>query len=595
MSVFKPKIFLPLCAAGILTGFMAAEYIMPKYFQPTAETKVTVQDIFKALGEQPYYFRQTLSGNYLSGQFAQRHKDWTSAHKYIERVVKRDKENDSIRKHQMVLAMASGDAEKAIKDSQEVLAADNNDILAALFSSLEQFKNDDYQGVKTKLSQIQDNSVAAFIIPVLNLWAETADKKLSTDTLIPNSFYGYQALLAGDYIGKESEALKFSLDSFRLDEVDLRDLEKHADVFVLYDQNEKALELYKLIQQHLSGDDKLLAKIDALENNQPAGPLIDLPKISTPKDGAALVYLDMAEILMREQSDDSATIFAQMALYLNPELYKAHSIIAAIYQNNDRGDDAIIALQNIPASSDLYNLSQRQIAEIYAGKEEYEKAINILTELHAQNNDIESLIQIGDIYRYEENFDAAIQQYNKVFDIIGEPKAENWHILYARGMALERLKQFSASEVDLKKALEFRPNNPYLLNYLGYSWADQGINLEESLEMIEKAVGILPNDGYITDSLGWAHYKMEDFDKAVPVLERAVELLPYDATINDHLGDAYWQVGRYKEAKFQWQRAYNYIETDSEEAELRDTLKQKLVSGLIDEGVKTADTSQDAQ
>ena len=120
-----------------------------------------------------------------------------------------------------------------------------------------------------------------------------------------------------------------------------------------------------------------------------------------------------------------------------------------------------------------------------------------------------------------------------------------------------------------------------MLNYLGYSWVDQGLHLEKSLGMIAKAVNILPNDGYITDSLGWVHYKMGNYEAAVPHLERAVALLPYDATINDHLGDSYWQVGRQHEARFQWQRALNYNENEDEK--LKQKIQKKLIAGLNDE------------
>ena len=159
--------------------------------------------------------------------------------------------------------------------------------------------------------------------------------------------------------------------------------------------------------------------------------------------------------------------------------------------------------------------------------------------------------------------------------------AEYWFVLYARGMAHERLKNYKKSEEDLLQALEHKPNHPYLLNYLAYSWADQGKNLEKALDMLRQASSLMPDDGYIADSLGWVYYRLNDFENAVPHLERAVELLPYDMTVNDHLGDAYWRVGRRLEAKFQWQRAVNYSEENSGETSKED-IEEKLVRGLED-------------
>ena len=137
-----------------------------------------------------------------------------------------------------------------------------------------------------------------------------------------------------------------------------------------------------------------------------------------------------------------------------------------------------------------------------------------------------------------------------------DPQKPNWLIFYFRGICYERSKQWTKAETDFKKALELFPDQPHVLNYLGYSWIDQGVNLDEGMRMIRRAVEQRPDDGYIVDSLGWAYYRIDEYDEAVKHLERAVELKPEDPTINDHLGDAYWKVGRTLEATFQWaQRA----------------------------------------
>ncbi|MGH6954092.1 MAG: tetratricopeptide repeat protein, partial [Alphaproteobacteria bacterium] len=152
----------------------------------------------------------------------------------------------------------------------------------------------------------------------------------------------------------------------------------------------------------------------------------------------------------------------------------------------------------------------------------------------------------------------------------------HWTLLYARGIALERSKQWPRAEADLLRALEFRPEQALVLNYLGYSWADRGENLERAREMIERAVALRPNDGYIVDSLGWVHYRMGQYDKAVIHLERALELKSGDAVITDHLGDAYWQAGRKTEARFQWRRALT-LDADQD---LRRSIQLKLEHGL---------------
>ena len=126
----------------------------------------------------------------------------------------------------------------------------------------------------------------------------------------------------------------------------------------------------------------------------------------------------------------------------------------------------------------------------------------------------------------------------------------HWRLFYVRGIAFERLGEWPKAEADFLRALELEPDQPLVLNYLGYTWVEQGRNLDEARTMIEKAVELRPDDGYIVDSLGWVAYRLGDFEEAVRQLELAVELVPGDPIINDHLGDAYWQVGRLNEARF---------------------------------------------
>ena len=159
------------------------------------------------------------------------------------------------------------------------------------------------------------------------------------------------------------------------------------------------------------------------------------------------------------------------------------------------------------------------------------------------------------------------------------PQRANWLIFYFRGICNERAKQWPGAETDFKRALELFPDQAHVLNYLGYSWIDQGVNLDEGMRMIRRAVEQRPDDGYIVDSLGWAYYRIRDYEEAVKHLERAVELKPQDPTINDHLGDAYWKVGRTLEATFQWAHARDL---NPEPDDLK-KIDEKLRTGLIDE------------
>src|SRR2546427_8927972 len=186
---------------------------------------------------------------------------------------------------------------------------------------------------------------------------------------------------------------------------------------------------------------------------------------------------------------------------------------------------------------------------------------------------------LGNVLRGRKQFAECADVYSKGIDTIGKPEKSNWMIYYFRGICFERAKQWPTAEADLKMALALFPDQPHVLNYLGYSWIDQGVNLDEGMRMIKRAVEQRADDGYIVDSLGWAYYRLGNMEEAVPQLERAVELKPEDPTINDHLGDAYWQVGRMLAARFPVAHAPG-LQAQPQGA---GTSQTQLASGLADE------------
>jgi Flp pilus assembly protein TadD len=163
----------------------------------------------------------------------------------------------------------------------------------------------------------------------------------------------------------------------------------------------------------------------------------------------------------------------------------------------------------------------------------------------------------GDILRGQRKFEDAVAAYDKAISRVAHPVKANWPLFYERGIALERSQNWPRAEADFKHALELSPDEPYVLNYLGYSWTEQNKNLPRARQMIERAVEQRPNDGAVIDSLGWVVLRQGNVTEAVRLLQRASELQPADATVNFHLGDAYWAAGRKLEAQFQWRRSLN--------------------------------------
>ena len=222
-------------------------------------------------------------------------------------------------------------------------------------------------------------------------------------------------------------------------------------------------------------------------------------------------------------------------------------------------DLAIKNYKNVPIMHGKFKNAEigRANALYYQGKET--TSIEVLKTL-AKNNpeDIELKTTLGNSLRQNSQFFEASKIYSEAISLIEKKELTSWFEYYAKGICNERLGNWNIAEFNFRKAIKIRPNQPSLLNYFGYSLLEKGIHLDEALQLIERALKGQPNDGYITDSLGWALYRLEKYSEAVKYMERAVELMPLDPIINDHLGDVYWAVDRRVEAKFQWRRALSF-------------------------------------
>jgi Flp pilus assembly protein TadD len=296
----------------------------------------------------------------------------------------------------------------------------------------------------------------------------------------------------------------------------------------------------------------------------------------------AEVYYGLGEALTGEGGVSLGTIYLQFALYVKPDHAFALAALANAQEVAHRYQDAIATYDKIPQGTPLQSAIDIRKAFNLNSLEKTDEAKAILERLAAKDpNDVRPLEALGNIYRARKQYAEAVTYFTRAIAVLGKPDNRHWGYYYARGTAYERLKKWPAAEADLKRALAMAPDQPLILNYLGYSWVDQGKHLKDGMRLIEKAVQLKPDDGYIVDSLGWAHFKRGDFKEAVRYLERAVEIKPEDPTLNDHLGDAFWKVGREREARFQWNQALS-LAPEPEDAE---KIKAKIERGLDTQGI----------
>jgi tetratricopeptide (TPR) repeat protein len=307
------------------------------------------------------------------------------------------------------------------------------------------------------------------------------------------------------------------------------------------------------------------------------------PVVPTVQAGAAEALYGLGASLGRRGGEDLGLVYLQLSLYLAPNHALSLLSLADLYESLKKPAMAIKVYERVPLNSPLHRNAAIQMAsnlDALNRADEAEKQLEGL--IKERPDDLEAVMALGNVLRGHKKFTECVDAYGKGVALVPKPDKANWMLFYFRGICQERSKQWSKAEADLKKALELFPDQPHVLNYLGYSWVDQGINLDEGMEMINKAVQQRPDDGYIVDSLGWAYFRIGNYDEAVKKLERAIELKPEDPTINDHLGDAYWRVGRELEAKFQWAHARD-LKPDPEdlpkiEAKLKDGLQEETSS-----------------
>ena len=299
--------------------------------------------------------------------------------------------------------------------------------------------------------------------------------------------------------------------------------------------------------------------------------------VDKPIDGLAEVFYGLGEALTGEGGVSLGTTYLRLALDAKPDHAFALAALANAQETAHRYDDALATYDKIPNGTPLQSAVEIRKAFDLSSLDRQDDAKKILESLvKTDAEDVRPLEALGNIMRSRKEYGEAVNYFTKAIAVLSSSDPRLWGYYYARGTAYERLKNWPAAEADLKKALALAPDQPLVLNYLGYSWVDQGLHLKEGMNLIEKAVQLKPDDGYIVDSLGWAHFRQGNFKDAVRFLERAVEIKPEDPTLNDHLGDAFWRVGREREARFQWNQALS-LDPEPEDAQ---KIKAKIDRGL---------------
>ncbi len=522
-------------------------------------------------------------GAYLAGLQAQQRRDDPAAAAWFEQALKADPNAPALIRHAFLAEASGGNFARAATLAQRVLQVNPNAAVARLVLLVEKIKAGDDKGALILAEALPTDGIHRLVAPLALAWTRVATGDLpGADAALQqlDKFAGlaplkfFQLGLLYDFAGHPKKAeTNFKETLAATGRLNWRLTEAMANFYERHGQPEKAQKLYQRFVRENPGSE--LA--EAVQDEKPAA--APKPLIDSADAGLAEAFFDLASVVNNPETIDLALLYDRFALELRPHLTLARLLMADILSAEKQPRRSLALLDEIPSNSPYYWSAQLRVAAALDETGQSDRAIVLLEKLSKQYPDrAGAAIQLGDILRQEKRFPEAVEAYNEA---VARLRTENlparWSLYYSRGIALERSGQWKRAEADLLHALQLKPDEPFVLNYLGYTWIDRGEHLQRALKMIEKAVSLRPEDGYIVDSLGWAHYRLGQYKLAVQYLQKASELVPEDPTINDHLGDAYWQVGREIEARYQWQMALQF---GPEKREIQ-PLEAKIARGLV--------------
>lgn len=549
-----------------------------------------------AISALPAYAKQStepvkissFSGAYLAARIAEGDNDLDSAIAYYKQALAFNPGDTALQQSLMLSLIAQGRFDESLVYADKLKEVPDVERFSRLALAVDTFHKKDFTKAQYWLKLSLESDLDRLISGVMSGWAEqgagqASEAMASIDKLQGPDWFGlfksfHRALIA-DASGMPEKAeaiyaatMQDTTAGGAAPETWMRNAQAYASFLARKGDKAKAMSVLDQAEAFSPGKLEIVALRDRISKGDKIAPFV-----SGPSDGASEILLDLATALNRGGGEPFVRLYLQYALALKPDSDAALVQLAAVAEQLKNGEGAIALYRRIPDSSPLKEISDLQLGLNLADLDRHDEAITHLKAfVEAHPNDMRAYLALGGVYSSKDDFRSAANLYDKAVEVLKTPTAANWNIFYQRGIAYERLKEWPKAEPNFRKALELQPDQPQVLNYLGYSWVDMNTNLKEGLEMIQKAVDLRPSDGYIVDSLGWAYFRLGRFDDAVREMERAVSLKPEDPVLNDHLGDAYWRLGRKLEATFQWNQARDL----KPDPDVLATLQQKLMKGL---------------
>ena len=530
-------------------------------------------------------------GGYLAGRHALSTKDFDAASTYLSRAIEDDIENPELLNGLISVQVSLGDigAAKISSDNLDLLGVQTQ--LSNMVKIAIQLRNRDFDNAKQQIENEQ--GINPLLDKIVTGWAfadqgnfedaETIFDEIGKGSSLAQFSQMQKASMLAAY-GRYESALNtignLEKNSNRIS-IDARALK--VQLLLKLDNKEEATEYFsKIFGDGVNSD---AANLRMQVEDHPNAYSIE--ESLSLEAGIAYAFYAIADILKDDADPNTALLYVRLAQYLNENSQKAILLAADLLEQMGQYDLAVAEYAKISPSSSYFLSSELGRVGALRDGGKTEAALEVLYYLSREFSDIGIVHNsLGDFLRREERYSEAKIAYDRAVDIYRENNNVSWVVLYARGITHERLQEWDKAESDFRNALTINPDQANVLNYLGYSLIDRGEKLDEAMTMIEKAVSLQPESGYIVDSLAWGLFKLGKYETAIPHMEKAAELMPVDPVVMDHLGDLYWAVGRQLEAKFQWRRALSFDPELKDATRIREKLRIGLDRVLVNEGLK---------
>jgi tetratricopeptide (TPR) repeat protein len=526
----------------------------------------------------------TAYGSFLAARYADAAQDSAAATHYYGLALQADPDNQNLIDEGFIAAILAGSPA-----AQPLAREVTGNAIAIMLLGNQDALHGDYDAAQQQYLLLPHDSLSGLLQPLLIAWAKAGagDPAGALAGLIPaasRSPFGAVYILNAALIADQANDMKDAVALYNAAaQGDQAPNLRMAQIMASWDARQGQPAAARAILEQMAATHPTLAgALPNLEANMAA------PVIGNATDGLAEAYLSVAGALNQPSQTLLQVTFLRFALSLRPDLAAARLLLANVQAGGGNPDpqaappttaqmqQALATLSPIPDTDPLYAPAALQEATLMAGLGETANAVKLLSGLAAkQPGNIDALETAGDIFRDNNQFSSAIAYYDKAIAILPQPvPPAAWSLYYDRGICADQNGDWKAAEPDLQTALTLSPNQPYVLNYLGYTWALRGENLPKAQAMLQQAAGLDPNEGAIIDSLGYVNLRQGYTQAAMKLLTQAVEMDPDDAEVNAHLGDAFYAAGLKLQADYQWQRALALKPDPKLQAQIETKLKQ---------------------